>query len=121
MLIDQYEIHQDNTLKEIQVSIQEIQSRLEKEVSAKQRTIERQENEIHKLRVELDTKSSLIVDLNTKFHECQRTSDGNRQLINKLLNDLERAQQDVEWYKRTYESRSVLGVLKDRVKTLFMK
>ena len=115
MLLDQYDIHQEKALKEIQHSIQEIQLRLEKETAAKQRTIERQEIEISRLRADLDSKTSTIADLTTKHTECQRNSEGNRQLVNKLLNDLERAQQDVEWYKRTYETRTIWGVLKDRL------
>ncbi len=116
MLFDQYDIQQEKALKEIQNSIQEIQLRLEKEVAAKQRTIERQEIEISRLRTDLDSKTSTIADLTTKHTECQRNSEGNRQLVNKLLNDLERAQQDVEWYKRTYENRSLLGVIKDKMR-----
>lgn len=115
MLLDQYDIQQEKALKEIQHSIQDIQLRLEKEVAAKQKTIERQEIEMFRLRADLDSKTSIIVDLNTKHTECQRNSEGNRQLVNKLLNDLERAQQDVEWYKRTYENRSLLGTIKQKL------
>jgi septation ring formation regulator EzrA len=113
MLLQQYDLDQEQMLKSIQKSIQEVQARLEKEVAAKQKTIEHQETEISKLRADLDRKASLIVDLNTKYTDCQRTSEGNRQLINKLLNDLERSNQDIEWYKRTYEKRSLPGYLKE--------
>jgi predicted nuclease with TOPRIM domain len=118
MLLDQYDIQQEKALKEIQNSIQEIQLRLEKEVAAKQRTIERQEIEISRLRADLDSKASIIVDLNTKYTECQSNSEGNRQLVNKLLNDLERAHQDIDWYKRTYETRSLLGTIIEKLKRL---
>ncbi len=116
MLLDQYDIQQEKALKEIQNSIQEIQLRLEKEVAAKQRTIERQEIEISRLRADLDSKAVIIVDLNAKYSECQRNTEGNRQLINKLLNDMQRAQQDIEWYKRTYETRSLLGTIIEKIK-----
>ena len=115
MLTDQYDIDQDRALKSIQKSIQDIQLRLEREVAAKQKTIERQESEISRLRADLDRKVSIITDLTLKNKECQSHSDGNHQLINKLLNDLSRSQQDVEWYKRTYETRTIWGVLKDRL------
>ena len=116
MLIDQYDLDQEKSLKNIQKSLQDIQLRLEREVAAKQKTIERQEAEIIRLRSDLDKKASIIVDLHTKNTECQSNSEGNRQLINKLLGDLSRAQQDIEWYKRTYENRSLLGVIKDKLK-----
>jgi predicted nuclease with TOPRIM domain len=115
MLLDQYDIQQEKALKEIQNSIQEIQLRLEKEVAAKQRTIERQEIEISRLRADLDRKSSNIADLVKRYTECQSKADGNRQLINKLLNDLERSHQDIEWYKLTYERRSLLGTIKQKL------
>jgi len=41
--------------------------------------------------------------------------EGNRQLINKLLGDLSKLQNDVEWYKRTYEQRSFLGTLREKI------
>ena len=115
MLVQQYDLDQEQMLQSIQRSIQEIQLRLEREVTAKQKTIEHQETEISKLRADLDRKASIIVDLNTKYTDCQRTSEGNRQLINKLLNDLERSNQDIEWYKRTYEKRSLLGTIKEKL------
>ncbi|HZH94530.1 MAG TPA: hypothetical protein VEY06_01545 [Flavisolibacter sp.] len=115
MLTEQYDLDQEKVLKSIQRNIQDIQHRLEREVSAKQKTIERQESEISRLRADLDRKIALIADLNSKNTECQSSADGNRQLINKLLNDLERSQQDVDWYKRTYEKRSLLGTIKQKL------
>ncbi|HVG11777.1 MAG TPA: hypothetical protein VM843_02185, partial [Flavisolibacter sp.] len=113
MLLDQYDLDQGKALKSIQKSILDIQARLQNEVSAKQQTIERQEMEISRLRAELTLKTAATNELNTKFTECQSNSEGNRQLINKLLNDLQRAQQDIDWYKRTYERRSFPGYLKE--------
>ncbi len=115
MLINQYDLDQDKSLKNIQKSLQDIQLRLEREVAAKQKTIERQEAEIVRLRADLDKKASIIVDLHAQNTECQSNSDGNRQLINKLLGDLSSAQQDIEWYKRTYERRSLLGTIKQKL------
>ncbi len=115
MLIEQYDLQQEKALKNIQKSIQDIQARLKTEVAAKQLTIEHQQASINQLKTSLSSKNLLIAELNTKLAECQRHSEGNRQLVNKLLNDLERRQQDIEWYKRTYETRTIWGVLKDRL------
>jgi DNA repair exonuclease SbcCD ATPase subunit len=49
-----------------------------------------------------------------KLAESSQTIDGLRQLLNKLLNDIENHQKDIDWYKRTYETRSLLGILKDK-------
>lgn len=92
-----------------------IQQQLEKEIVSKQKTIERQEEEIRKQRNDLEQKSELVISLNLKFQECQRSNEGSRQLINKLLNDIDRKNQDIEWYKRTYETRSLLGTIREKV------
>jgi chromosome segregation ATPase len=116
MLFDQYDLEQAEAIKHIHKSLQEIQFRLEHEIAFKQTTIERQEREMAGLRADLDRKVTMIAELNTKLADCQRHTEGNRQLVNKLLNDLERAQQDIEWYKRTYEKRSLLGTIKEKLR-----
>jgi septal ring factor EnvC (AmiA/AmiB activator) len=96
--------------------LRSIQQQLEKEVVSKQRTIERQEDEIRKLRAELEQKNDYTALLNARLQDCQKNTEGSRQLINKLLNDIARLQQDVEWYKRTYETRSLLGTILEKLK-----
>ena len=91
-----------------------IESKLDAEIAAKQKTIERQEQEIQRLHNLTEEKNTIILQSNDKLAECSRNSEGNRQLINKLLNDIDRLQQDIEWYKRTYEKRSFAGILKQR-------
>ena len=41
--------------------------------------------------------------------------DGNQQLINKLLGDISKLQNDVEWYKKTYVQRSFLGTILEKI------
>jgi hypothetical protein len=92
-----------------------IERKLDIEITAKQRTIERQEQEMQRLNGLTEEKNTLILQLNNKLTECTRNSEGNRQLINKLLNDIDRLQQDIDWYKRTYETRSFLGTIKQKL------
>jgi peptidoglycan hydrolase CwlO-like protein len=99
--------------------LRSIQQQLEKEIVSKQKTIERQEEELRLIRHELGQKNEQATVLSTKLQDCQKNNEGNRQLINKLLNDIDRQQQDLEWYKRTYEDRSLLGVIKDKLKHFF--
>jgi len=87
----------------------------EEEVKSKQQTISRLEEEIIKLRSILDHKNELLAISESKLSECQRQSEGNKQLTNKLLNDLRKLQTDLDWYKRTYEKRSLLGVLREKM------
>ena len=116
LLTDQFEPQQVTVLEGIYDSLKQIQKKLEDEISLKQQTIEASWQEICNLRQTLAEKDQTIANLQNKIMECQRNIDGNRQLINKLLNDLERMKQDIEWYKRTYEKRTLFGVIKERLK-----
>lgn len=92
-----------------------IDQKLESEIKAKQQLVDRQEKEIENLRFLNDEKNKSIFQLNEKMEEAKRRVEGNRQLINKLLFDIERLQQDIDWYKRTYETRSLLGTIKEKL------
>lgn len=92
-----------------------INYKLDVEIAAKQKTIDLHEKEIQRLHQLTEEKNSLLMQTAEKLTECARNSEGNRQLINKLLNDIDRLNQDVEWYKRTYEQRSLLGTIKEKI------
>ena len=102
-------------------TLRSIEQKLEKEVTISQNIINWQQEEIKRLQSETAEKNNTIAELNTKLAECRSHVEGNRQLINKLINDIGRLQQNVDWYKRTYESRSLLGVIKDKLKHIFSK
>jgi len=95
--------------------LEAIDQKLDEEIGFKQQTITRQENEIEKLRTVIEEKNGIIKAMNDKVAECQRTTEGNRQLINKLLTDIDRLNQDIEWYRRTYVKRSLLGTVKEKL------
>ena len=96
-----------------------IDQKLEKEIAAKQDIIKWQQEELKRMQSEVQEKSTFISELNTKLIECRSQSEGHRQLINKLITDIDKLQQNIDWYKRTYESRSLLGVIKDKLKHFF--
>lgn len=102
-------------IEEIQQSLEIIDQKLDMEIIGKQNTIERQEAEIQRLQALVEDKNRVVLETNTKLAECMRTGEGNRQLINKLLGDLDRLAQDIEWYKRTYEKRSLFGTLRQKL------
>jgi uncharacterized coiled-coil protein SlyX len=116
VLTGNYDIDQAQLMLNIYQSLEGIQQKLEDEISHKQAIIEICSNEIKTLRSQVVQKDEVIKELENKITEDQRSIEGNRQLINKLLNDLDRMQQSLEWYKRTYENRSLLGVIKDKLK-----
>ncbi len=108
-------INEQEKMDYIQESLNLIENKLDAEITARQKTIDLQEKEIHRLHKVVEEKSSIILEFNEKLSECAHTNEGNRQLINKLLNDIDRLQQDIEWYKRTYVKRSLLGTIKEKI------
>lgn len=108
-------------MHEIRQVLEGIEEKMEAEISAKQRTIDRQEEELRRLQALLEEKTRVIADVEEKLLESMRKSEGNRQLINKLLGDIDRLNQDVEWYRRTYEKRSLIGTIKEKLKSSVKK
>lgn len=116
ILTENYEVDQAQLVQHIYRSLEDIQQKLQEEVVNKQAIIENCTAEINALRSQAELKDQVIQNLEAKILDNQRNIEGNRQLINKLLSDLDRMQQAVDWYKRTYETRSLLGVIKDKLK-----
>jgi chromosome segregation ATPase len=111
----------DGKMEDIHQSLEYIEQKLDAEVQAKQNTISRYEKEMERLHGLLTEKEKIILETGEKLNDCAKTNEGNRQLINKLLNDIDRLNQDIEWFKRTYERRSLAGVIKDRLKYLIRR
>ncbi len=94
---------------------QEISQKLDTEIAAKQRTIERLEFELREIKTATEEKNNQIKQLNEKLADCMYNAEGNKQLISKLLNDIDRLNLDIEWYRRTYEKRSLLGTIREKL------
>ena len=109
----------EDKIEDLQQSLELIDHKLDTEILAKQNTIDRQQQEIQRLHELIEGKDKIILEISEKLTECMRNAEGNRQLINKLLNDIDRLGQDIEWYKRTYEKRSFWGMVKERVSKKF--
>jgi len=77
------------------------------------------EKDIDSLRKELDVKNIELKSLEADLENVQHLTEGNRQLINKLLGDLSKLQNDIGWYKRTYEQRSFLGTIREKIRRKF--
>lgn len=94
---------------------------IEKESESKQQMLQESKNEIHLLKNELIEKNDLISSLDRKLKECKSSQDANQQIINKLLSDISKMQNDIDWYRRTYEKRSFLGTMKEKTVSMFRK
>ena len=88
---------------------------MEKELAGKQKTIELYEAELMRLRKEQENKDAELVSMKQQLLDAHENAEGCRQLVNKLLNDIERMQQDISWYKRTFENRSFLGTIREKI------
>lgn len=104
-----------STRPDVQMLLQSIHQRLDEEIKSKQELIEQQIEKIYSLEQELYEKRQLITSREEQLSACQKHREGTQQLINKLLGDIERLHQDIEWYKRTYEKRSLLGTLRQKL------
>lgn len=115
-LTDIAEAGKNSQMLQIVDMLRSIQRSLESEVLAKQATIALRELEIKELRIFLNEKDELLKERSNRLASADQVQEGNRQLINKLLGEIERLHQDIEWYRRTYEKRSLLGTIKEKLK-----
>ena len=106
------QVNHNNNLEK---AIKRLQSLMESEILNKQKTIELLQSEVEGLRKELSTEIEKAREYEIKMQQARQSAEGSRQLVNKLLNDMERMQQDIGWYKRTYENRSLLGTIKEKI------
>ncbi|HEV2355901.1 MAG TPA: hypothetical protein VGR89_16745 [Puia sp.] len=84
------------------------------ELKLKQETIRLLMTQVREMKAAMAAKDAHIRDLREKLGKSSQDAEGLRQLMNKLLNDIENYQKDIDWYRRTYEQRSLLGILKDK-------
>jgi chromosome segregation ATPase len=98
-------------LQSIHERLDDIKLYLENEIALKQGVIDGQADQIRQLKAGFEKKEMIIQKMDEQLQDCKKTNDGTRQLINKLLNDISNYQKDIEWYKRTYEKRSLAGTI----------
>jgi hypothetical protein len=102
-------------LQSIHERLEEIRIYLGRDVAAKQQTIDALGEQVRQLKSLSEEKDAVIRRMEDQLQECRQTNEGTRQLINKLLNDISNDQKDIEWYKRTYEKRSLAGTIRQKL------
>lgn len=103
------------TLQLIQEQLDGLTRHMEGEALSRQVIIDRQHTEIQLLRKQLSEKNHSLTELRHALHDCRQNAEGHQQLVNKLLNDISGYQNDLDWYKRTYEKRSLLGTIRQKL------
>lgn len=99
----------------IRQNLEHIRSFIEVELAEKKEIIKEQAVEIEELKQLLQKKDIAIGMFEANTRQFQETAEGNRQLINKLLGEISRLQNDIDWYKRTYEERSLWGTIREKI------
>lgn len=94
--------------------LSQIKAYIENDIAAKQTLIVRLQEQLQQLSVLVFQKDEQLDRMKEQLLECQQNVEGQRQLVNKLLNDIGNYQNDIMWYKRTYEQRSLIGILKQK-------
>lgn len=73
------------------------------------------EDEIAGLKREKMAKDTAIKKIQEDLEHAKYVSEGSKQLINKLLGEISKLQNDIEWYQKTYEQRSFLGTIREKI------
>jgi predicted RNase H-like nuclease (RuvC/YqgF family) len=102
-------------LQLVKERLDEMNRHVEEEVLTRQALIDRQYDEINQLRRKLADNEHSIHVLRSALEQCKMEGEGRQQLVNKLLNDITQYINDIDWYKRTYEKRTFLGVIKEKL------
>lgn len=106
---------EDNKYHQLTTTLASIKQFIDTELNAKQVLVVRLQNVIDVLRKELDESHAEAESKARQLQHITQLNEGNKQIINKLLGDISKMQNDLEWYKRTYEKRSFLGVIKQKI------
>ncbi len=115
--------HPQNIISEesIQEALAHIREFIERELELKNHGIRQQSEAIESLIRQRDELKQQLSAAQVELQAVKQVAEGKKQLVDKLLGDVARLNQDVEWYKRTYEQRSLFGVLKDKMRYLSNK
>jgi septation ring formation regulator EzrA len=100
----------------INESLAQVCDYINKEAQLKIDIVRRQQEVIDSLVRQRDEYKQLWDDSRNELQQVVQLSEGKKQLVDKLLGDIARLQQDIEWYKKTYEERSFWGTILEKIK-----
>lgn len=95
--------------------LRQVYTHLLSENEFKRDRIEELAERLQKMEDQLQKEQKEKEDAEQTLKDELRKQEGTKQLINKLLEDIRRYQNDIEWYKRTYETRSFWGIIKEKL------
>lgn len=110
-----------NELNKFSEDLALIRNHIEGDLQDKQKLIERLQEAIESLIVQRKDLQEKIDKQNEEVVSAKQLAEAKKQLVDKLIGDITSLKQDIDWYKRTYEQRSFLGYVKERIKSLRVK
>jgi peptidoglycan hydrolase CwlO-like protein len=108
-----------NSYQAINESLLQLRVYMENELQLKNDWLKRQQETIESLLQQRGDYKRQLHATQQELKEALQTTEGKKQLVDKLLGDIARLQQDIEWYKKTYEERSFLGTILEKIKRKF--
>lgn len=111
----QTQVNGAGQISSIQFEITKLRLFLDEELRDKKEVIRQKDNQLSECKQAIAKKDAIIAALEFKLQEQEEQTAGNHQLINKLLGDISKLSNDIDWYQRTYEKRSFLGVVKEKI------
>ncbi len=108
-------VTEDKKYDQLSITLESIKQFIETELNAKQAQITRLQHLVDELRKELEESQLKVESKERQLQHIVQLNEGNKQLINKLLGDISKMQNDLDWYRRTYEKRSFLGVIRQKI------
>ena len=109
------EVEDVSEISAVRQTLLTINNKIDQVVASNQTRIEKAEETIKNLLEIISQKDRVISLLERQLEELNRKGEGEKQLVNKLLGDIDRLNQDIGWYKKTYEKRSLLGTIKQKL------
>lgn len=104
--------------EEISLLHQKLHSRQD-EISLLSQKLHAQQGEISLLHQKLYDKQKEISLQDQKLHDRQEEMDTCQSHLSQALSTIDSKENDIQWYRRTYEQRSLIGILKQRITSYF--
>jgi hypothetical protein len=92
-----------------------IRHQIEGDLMEKQKLIERLQGAIESLIAQRTDLQQKMEKQDEDLASARQLAEAKKQLVDKLIGDITSLKQDIDWYKRTYEQRSFLGTIKEKV------
>ena len=104
-----------NELDKFSEDLTVIRNHIESDLQEKQKLIVRLQEAIESLIVQRKDLQEKMEKQSVELLSAKQLAEAKKQLVDKLIGDITSLKQDVDWYKRTYEQRSFLGYLKEKL------